>query len=96
MSLDYNFGNYTYAQCYTIGDEEQQVACLAQHLNVTNPPSIYSYDHYEQLWLSTVCLLWNVTYSNRVLVHGTLGSGNGVRCCASCNSVGAEHPETVV
>ncbi|KDD76916.1 hypothetical protein H632_c68p2, partial [Helicosporidium sp. ATCC 50920] len=74
MSLDYNFGNYTYAQCYTIGDEEQQVACLAQHLNVTNPPSIYSYDHYEQLWLSTVCLLWNVTYSNRVLVHGTLGN----------------------
>lgn len=69
MSLDGDFSNYTAAQCFAFESEETQVACSAQHLNITDPPSIYGYEHYEQLWLSTACLLWNVTTGHRVTVH---------------------------
>ncbi|KAL6780791.1 hypothetical protein ACKKBF_B11690 [Auxenochlorella protothecoides x Auxenochlorella symbiontica] len=69
MSLEGDYSNYTAAQCFGLQDTEHQVACSAQHLNITNPPSIYGYEHYEQLWLSTACLLWNVTTGHRVTVH---------------------------
>lgn len=72
MSLEGDYSNYTAAQCFGLQDTEHQVACSAQHLNITNPPSIYGYEHYEQLWLSTACLLWNVTTGHRVTVHGTI------------------------
>lgn len=57
--------------------------CFQQALNVTDPPSIYDYDDYQSVWLNTVCLLWNVTYSHRVSVHGALIARSGPTLAAA-------------
>eukprot|EP00887_Chlorella_sp_A99_P005087 scaffold25.g5087.t1 len=64
MSLLDDYGNYTAAQCFAL-PAEQQVPCSAQHLNVSDPPSTYSFDSHSVLWEPIQCLLANVTYSTR-------------------------------
>ena len=45
---------------------QQQDFCL----NITDPPSIYSYSQYSALWQPAWCMLWNVTLSGRVDSQG--------------------------
>jgi len=67
--LDYsvNYSNYTAEQCLNLNTgAEQQVNCSSQHLNVTDPPSNYTYTSYPTLWQPVTCYLYNVTYRDRV------------------------------
>jgi NhaP-type Na+/H+ or K+/H+ antiporter len=67
--LDYsvNYSNYTAEQCLNLDTgAEQQVTCSSQHLNVTDPPSNYTYTSYPTLWQPVTCYLYNVTYRDRV------------------------------
>lgn len=60
----FSYANYTQAQCFGL-EQAQQIDCLEQMLNVTNPPSIYNYFEYSNLWEPVACLLSNVTLQNR-------------------------------
>ncbi|KAI3423997.1 hypothetical protein D9Q98_009830 [Chlorella vulgaris] len=64
--LDVSYAGYTADQCLALTPPNAQVACSAQLLNVTDPPSIYSWDEYAFLWEGVTCMLSNVTYTNRV------------------------------
>ncbi|PRW32594.1 Sodium hydrogen exchanger 7 [Chlorella sorokiniana] len=69
LTIDGDYANYTAQQCFNPNFTfSQQVDCHSQHLNVTHPPSTWSYDEYPFLWEPTVCLLTNVTYSQRINV----------------------------
>lgn len=57
-------------QCFALETPEEQVDCFAENLNITDPPSIYSFVKYPQLWEPITCLLWNVTLSFRVDEEG--------------------------
>jgi hypothetical protein len=59
------YDGFTSQQCLAL-PPEQQVDCSGQHLNITNPPSIYTYTQYSALWQPAWCMLWNVTLSGRI------------------------------
>lgn len=65
-----SYANYTLDQCFALPDA-QEVACVEQQLNVTDPPSIYSFTEYNALWEPISCYLWNVTLGHRIDVAGT-------------------------
>ena len=46
MSLLYSYANYSALQCFSLPPQEQ-VPCSAQQLNISDPPSIYSFDEYS-------------------------------------------------
>ncbi|PSC75198.1 Sodium hydrogen exchanger 7 [Micractinium conductrix] len=54
------------AECLTLPDAAASVACSAQVLNITDPPSIYDWNAFSFLWTPVTCLLANVTYAHRV------------------------------
>jgi hypothetical protein len=60
-----SYGNYSQAQCFALGQEDQEVDCLLQMLNTTDPPSIYNYWDYNALWEPVSCLIRNVTLGDR-------------------------------
>ena len=64
-----SYDNYTAAQCFALPSAEQ-VLCSEQHLNVSDPPSIYSFWQYNELWEPISCYLWNVTLEQRVDIAG--------------------------
>lgn len=59
------YDGFTSQQCLTL-PPDQQVDCSGQHLNITDPPSIYTYTQYSALWQPAWCMLWNVTLTGRV------------------------------
>jgi len=65
-----SYANYTSEQCLALSVPADEVLCSSQMLNVTNPPSIYGFVNYTQLWEPVSCLLWNVTLGDRVNVQG--------------------------
>lgn len=83
-SHGYSFVSYTnylnQQQCLTLPPAEE-VACVSQHLNITEPPSVYTYTDYTSLWDPVTCLLWNVTLHERIDAAGEGGvyreSGRG-------------------
>lgn len=60
-----SYANYTLDQCFALPDA-QEVACVEQQLNITDPPSIYSFSEFPALWEPISCYLWNVTLGYRV------------------------------
>ena len=52
-------------QCLLLNTTSEQVACSSQHLNITDPPSEYSYGEYPTQWDYITCLLYNVSYHHR-------------------------------
>lgn len=69
MNTTINSYSHAEDQCLNLPASES-VSCSSQHLNITNPPSIYSYDAYTPLWEPISCLLWNITLERRVDVEG--------------------------
>ena len=69
------YDDFTSRQCLAL-PPEQQVDCSGEHLNITAPPSIYSYSQYSALWQPAWCMLWNVTLAGRIDYQGNalLGS----------------------
>ena len=65
-----SYANTTQAQCFAL-QQPEQIDCLSQMLNVTDPPSIYNYWEYSSLWEPVTCLLSNVTLGNRADDSGT-------------------------
>lgn len=59
------YDGFTSQQCLAL-PPDQQVDCSGQHLNITDPPSIYTYTQYSALWQPAWCMLWNVTLTGRV------------------------------
>jgi hypothetical protein len=59
-----NYGSYSQEQCFAL-QENEEVDCLMQMLNTTDPPSIYNYLEYNALWEPVSCLIRNVTIGNR-------------------------------
>ena len=55
-----------YEACSYIGKADEKSFCEAQCLNITDPPSIYSFVNYPGIWATNLCYLMNVTLSNRV------------------------------
>ncbi|KAL4855761.1 Sodium/hydrogen exchanger 8 [Chlorella vulgaris] len=64
--LDVSFAGNTSEECFGFSPAAMQVACSAQLLNITDPPSIYSWEEDSFLWEPVTCMLANVTYSNRI------------------------------
>ena len=52
-------------QCFLLNTTSEQVTCSSQHLNITDPPSEYSYTEYPTQWDYITCLLYNVSYHHR-------------------------------
>ncbi|KAL4437060.1 hypothetical protein ABPG75_004199 [Micractinium tetrahymenae] len=65
-ALGQSWANVSAAACLALPTPDEQVACSAQQLNITDPPSIYDWASSSFLWTPVTCLLSNVTYSNRV------------------------------
>lgn len=58
--------------CFGYDNAFEQSVCEAENLNVTNPPSIYSFVDDPQLWSPTLCYLLNVTLQHRVHIPGAM------------------------
>ena len=56
---------YTLSQCFELEDQYNQVLCESQRLNVTDPPSIYGFQNFSNVWSGVGCLLLNVTLRDR-------------------------------
>ena len=64
-----SFSNYSSQQCLALPTPEQ-VDCSGQHVNISDPPSIWGGQSYSVLWQPVSCYLWNVTLNNRVDMEG--------------------------
>ena len=75
----WEFSNYTEEQCLAL-EPREQVLCVVQQLNVTDPPSIYGFENFTSAWEPVACLLYNVTLQDRVDIQG-------VCCCWNANAL---------
>lgn len=58
-------------QCFALEDPFDQVLCESQRLNITDPPSVYGFNNFTEVYTDFACLLLNATLQDRAKLPDT-------------------------